>query len=171
MGSDLKMKDNIAAVYRINIGANLKKNRIEKNFSIQDIVEMTGISKSTVMKIEKGEAKDIDNYVEYAKAVQYPLETLLDFNIKLVPLKQLSAVRVEATKLTSKIRRYIINSNFLIEGKSIADIRSELIKINQINKNVKSVNIAGVMRNLSEDSVIRKEKVGRNNLYFKIVNK
>ena len=167
MGSDLKKKDNVTANYRINIGVNLKKNRIEKNFPIQDIVEMTGISKSTVMKIEKGEAKDIDNYVEYAKAVEYPFETLIDFKIKLEPLNELSALRKQATKLTAKIRKNIVNTSFLGAGKTTAEIREELIRINEITNTVKSTEIAGVMRNLVEDSILRKEKRGSKNLYLK----
>lgn len=160
-------KESEQAVYRIKIGTTLKQKRLDNCYAIRDIIDMTGISKSTVLKIEKGEAKNIDNYVEYAKAVQYPLETLEDLNIKLVPLKELSDKRKDATRLTSKIRKYILNTLFLTDGKSIADIRSELLRINQIEENVKSVNIAGVMRNLGDDNIIKKEKLGKKNLYFK----
>ena len=167
MTTEHKKEDNSAAEYRVMIGNKLKQNRLNKGLTIQDIVAMTGISRSTIVKIESGEAKDIDNYVEYAKAVQYPLETLNDFNIKLVPLKQLSTERKEGTKLTLKIRRYIVGTDFLIDGKTIADIQNELIRIKQIDKNVKSVQIAGVMRNLSDDGIVKKEKLGKKNLYRK----
>jgi len=70
--------------YRINLGKILRDKRIDNLYTIEDIVYMTGISKSTVIKIEKGEAKIIDNYVEYAKAVKYPLATLNDFKIPLI---------------------------------------------------------------------------------------
>ena len=163
----IEKKESEQTIYRIKIGTKLKQKRLDNCFAIRDIIDMTGISKSTILKIEKGEAKNIDNYVEYAKAVQYPLETLEDLNIKLVPLKELSDERKDATRLTSKIRKYIINTIFLTDGKSISDIRTELIRINQIEKNVKSVNIAGVMRNLADDNIIKKEKLGQKNLYFK----
>ena len=163
----IENKESEQAIYRIKIGTKLKQKRLDNCLAIRDIIDMTGISKSTVLKIEKGEAKNIDNYVEYAKAVKYPLETLEDLNIKLVPLKELSDERKDATRLTSKIRKYILNTLFLTDGKSISDIRTELIRINQIEENVKSVNIAGVMRNLADDDIIKKEKLGQKNLYFK----
>jgi len=128
---------------------------------------MTSILKSSVLKIEKGEAKNIDNYVEYAKAVEYPLETLLDFKINLEPLNQLSTERKEAAKLTAKIRKHIVNTVFLIDGKTISEIRDELIRINQIDSKVKSTDIAGVMRNLADDDVIKRGKLGNKNLYLK----
>ncbi|OXB10189.1 hypothetical protein B0A81_04040 [Flavobacterium plurextorum] len=152
-------------MYRMKLGLKLKEFRLEKGFSVKDIIDMTNISKSSILKIEKGEAKNIDNYVEYAKAVEYPLETLVDFKIKLEPLNQLSTERQEATKLTAKIRKHIVNTAFLINGKKIAEIRDELIRINQIDIKVKSADIAGVMRNLADDDVIKKEKLGNKNLY------
>lgn len=83
-------------------------------------------------------------------------------------MNQLSIERKEATKLTAKIRKYIVNTAFLIDGKTIAEIRNELIRINQIDSKVISTDIAGVMRNLADDDVIRKEKLGNKNLYLKI---
>ncbi|CAM4145804.1 helix-turn-helix domain-containing protein [Flavobacterium weaverense] len=161
-------EENKASLYRINLGVKLKEIRLKKGFSIKDIIDMTSISKSSVLKIEKGEAKDIDNYVEYAKAVEYPFETLLDFKIKLEPLNQLSALRKQATKLTAKIRKNIVNTSFLEAGKTIAEIRDELIRRNEISSTVKSIEIAGVMRNLVDDCIIRKEKKGSKNLYLKV---
>ncbi|PRZ22841.1 helix-turn-helix domain-containing protein [Flavobacterium granuli] len=167
MSHKFEKKQNNASIYRINLGMKLKKNRLMKGFSISDIGEMTSISKSSIIKIEKGEAKDIDNYVEYAKAVEYPFETLIDFKIKLEPLNELSALRKQATKLTAKIRKNIVNTSFLGAGKTTAEIREELIRINEITNTVKSTEIAGVMRNLVEDSILRKEKRGSKNLYLK----
>jgi transcriptional regulator with XRE-family HTH domain len=168
MTQQFKKEENKVPIYRVKLGVKLKEIRLEKGFSIKDIIEMTSISKSSILKIEKGEAKNIDNYVEYAKAVEYPLETLVDFKIKLESLNQLSTERKEATKLTAKIRKHIVNTAFLIVGKTIAEIRDELIRINQIDSKVKSSDIAGVMRNLADDDVIKKEKLGSKNLYLKI---
>ncbi len=155
-------------IYRVELGLRLREFRLEKNFSLEDIKIMTHISISTILKIEKGEAKIIDNYVEYAKAVVYPFETLSDFKIKLEPLYELTTERKEATKLTAKIRKYIVNTDFLLVGKTIEEIRGKLIKINQISSEVRSTEIAGVMRNLTDDDVIKKEKLGNKNLYLKI---
>ena len=154
--------------YRINLGKILRAKRIDNLYTIEDIVYMTGISKSTVIKIEKGEAKIIDNYVEYAKAVKYPLATLNDFKIPLIPLNKLPNDRLEAVNLTAKIREHIVRSNFLNKGKTVAEIKDELIKLRLVSKDIKSVAIAGVMRNLKDDGLVTTgDKIGRKEVYLK----
>jgi len=76
----------IATLYRMKLGETLRKIRLSKGYSISDIIYMTGLSKSTVTKVESGEAKTIDPYINYAVSVEYPFATLNDFNIKLVPI-------------------------------------------------------------------------------------
>ena len=159
---------NNLSCYRENLGLKLKFYRLGKYLSIEDIIFMTEISKSSIIKIEKGEAKNIDLYVEYAKAVQYPLETLIDFKIPLKSKKKLSRERQEATRLTAKIREHIVNSNFLRAGRTVGEIKTELLRINAIDQAITSTAIAGVMRNLKQDELVKTgEKVGRKEVYFK----
>ncbi|WP_163516799.1 helix-turn-helix domain-containing protein [Gelidibacter japonicus] len=163
-----KSNTNSISFYREKLGFKLKSYRLGKYLSIEDVIYMTEISKSSIIKIEKGEAKNIDLYVEYAKAVQYPLETLIDFKIPLKPKKELPKDRKEATKLTAKIREHIVNSNFLEVGKTVANIKTELLRINVIDQFVTSTAIAGVMRNLKQDELVKTgEKVGRKEVYLK----
>ncbi|MGV0923436.1 helix-turn-helix transcriptional regulator [Empedobacter tilapiae] len=162
------MEVNKTSLYKINLGNKLRSLRIEKLYTIDDIVYMTEISRSTIIKIEKGEAKIIDYYVEYAKAVQYPLETLVDLNIPLIPLNQLPKDRLESLKLTSKIREHIVNTNFLNEGKIVAEIKEELVRLKLVPKDITSVAIAGVMRNLKNDELVSSEETtGRKAIYIK----
>lgn len=154
--------------YRENIGLKLKEYRLKKFLSIDDIIYMAEISKSSVIKVEKGIAKDIDLYVEYAKSVQYPLATLIDFNIPLKPINKLPKDRLEAVNLTAKIREHIVKSNFLNKGKTVAEIKDELVMLKLVTEDIKSVAIAGVMRNLKEDGLVKTgDKVGRKVVYFK----
>ena len=148
----------------------LKLKREEIGYSIQDIVYMTGLSKSTILKIEKGDAKIIDFYVEYAVCVGYALATLTDFNIDLIPINILPSERKEKVNLTSKIRKLIIQSDFIKSGKSVLDIKNELIDKQLVDGNkITSTEIAGVMRNFVNDRLIRIEKKdGRKNVYIKI---
>jgi len=157
--------------YREQIGAKLRSHRLKLFLSIDDIILMTEISKSSVLKVEKGIAKDIDLYIEYAKAVQYPLETLLDFKIRLKPLNELPKDRLESLKLTSKIREHIVNANFLNKGKTVAEIKEELIRLKLVPKDITSVAIAGVMRNLKNDELVSSEETtGRKVIYIKPKN-
>lgn len=163
--------NNRNSIYRESIGHKLKEYRLKNFLSIDDIIFMSEISKSSVVKVEKGTAKDIDLYVEYAKAVQYPLATLTDFNIPLKPINELPKDRLEAVNLTAKIREHIVKSNFLAKGKTVAEIKDELVRLKLIPKDIKSVAIAGVMRNLKNDEfVVTGEKQGRKEVYFKAKN-
>lgn len=156
--------------YRENIGKKLKLHRIIKNFSVNDVAYMLGTSDKTISNTESGKTTNIDYYVEYAKAVQYPMETLLDFKISMIPRNPLPNERLEGTKLTAKIRKSIIESNFLSNGRTVAKIHEELIRLNQITSTqVSSTAIAGVMRNLASDNIVKVGgKDGRKNLYVKI---
>lgn len=162
----------VSPEYRGKIGKKLKQKRVELDLSINDIAfmtDMTDMTDNTVVSIEKGITTNIDYYVEYAKAVQYPLETLDDFNIKLVPLKSLPDDRKAKANLTGKIRKWIVQSSFLATGKTVSEIKEELVKLKLIEATkVSSTEIAGVMRNFVIDDTIKVEsKVGRKNLYIK----
>lgn len=159
----------IATLYRKKLGETLRKIRLQKGYSIPDIIYLTGLSKSTVTKVESGEAKTIDSYINYAVSVEYKFATFNDFNIKIVTITDLPPRMLETTRLTSKIRQYIIERNFLSNGKTVAQIRDELAKLKQINKStVTSSHVAGVMRNLANDNIVEvADKDGRKNKYVR----
>ncbi len=159
---------NDPAYYRENIGSKLKYYRLKKLFSIDDIAYMTGVSRSSVIKVEAGTAKDIDSYINYGKAVEYPLETLNDFNIPLKPINNLPEDRLKSLNLTAKIRQHIVNTNFLSKGKVVSEIKAELLRLNLIPEELKSVDIGGVMRNLKDDGIVTTgKKLAKKLVYFK----
>lgn len=169
MAQDQSKRKNIliSPDYRTSIGKKLREKRIALNFSIGDVAYMLDIPERTVISMENGTVTNIDYYVEFAKAVAYPLESLSSFNIPLVPLKKLPLERKEKVKLTFAIRECIVNSGFLNERRSVEDIRNELLRLNQIPDDKKVFNnISGVMRNLVDDaSVVIAEKTKGKNMY------
>lgn len=167
---NIENNNSAATLYRKKLGGNLKIKREEKGYSISDIVYMSGLSKSTVHKVESGDAKTIDSYLNYAVSVEYPLATLNDFKIKLLPINILPPKLKERSKLTQKIRLYIIQNNFLTDGKTVAQIHYELIRLKQVSATqVGSTDIAGVMRNLTSDNIVKVGgKDGRKNLYVRV---
>lgn len=167
MGAKKRKERLVSPQYRTLLGEKLMKKRIDLNLTRNDISVMTTISENTINSIEKGVTTNIDYYVEYAKSVQYPLETLSDFNIKLVPINKLSKEQQMTSNLTAKIRVHIIKNNFLKGGKEVAEIREELLRKKLINESVDSTAIAGVMRNLLNDEIVKAKKSGRKNLYWK----
>lgn len=169
--SDIKRKKRLESrEFRDTLGAKLRAERLKLNYSISDVAYMTTITANTIITIEKGNATNIDYYIEYAKAVKFNLGKLSDFGIKLIPLVALSQKRTETTKLTSKIREHIIEGNFLQNGKTVDQIRDELAKLKQIDINVvTSTSVAGVMRNLLSDNIVKvADKDGRKNLYARV---
>lgn len=167
---DIDFNNTTASLYRKKLGETLRKIRIKKGYSIPDIIYMTGLSKSTVTKVESGDAKTIDSYINYSVSVEYPFASFNDFNIKPIPITKLSPKMLEATKLTAKIKQYIIEGNFLSNGRTVAQIHEELIKLKLISSTqVGSTAIAGVMRNLANDNLVKvAEKDGRKNLYVRV---
>lgn len=157
-----------ATSYRKKLGEILKLKRVEKGYTIPDIMFMTGLSKSTVSKVESGDAKTIDSYINYAVSVEYPLATLNDFKIKLIPINTLPPELKERSKLTQKIRQHIIQNDFLSNGKTVAQIHHELLRLKQVSATqVTSTEIAGVMRNLLKENVVQiKDKEGHKNIYI-----
>lgn len=157
--------------FRCILGQILREERLKLNYSISDISYMTTIPQNTVMSLENGKTTNIDYYVEYAKAVNYAIGKLTDFGIKLIPRIPLSFERKEAIKLTAKIREFIIHGKFLGDGQTVANIQDELIRLKQIKANqVTSTEIAGVMRNLVSDNIVKVGgKDGRKNVYVKVV--
>lgn len=156
--------------FRSILGEKLREKRLGLNYSVSDISYMTTIPQNTIISIEKGKTTNVDYYVEYAKAVNYPIGKLTDFGIKLIPRIPLSDERKEASKLTAKIREYIIAGEFLGSAKTVAQIHEELIKLKLISSTqVSSTAIAGVMRNLANDNLVKVSgKDGRKNLYMRV---
>lgn len=153
-------------LYKRKLGQILKTKRENLGYTIEDIVFMTSISRSSIIKVEKGETNNIDFFVEYGKSVNYGLEPLNNFGIALVSTNQLSKERKVILRLTQRIR-ILINDGFFNTGRDVLSIRLELCKIDTLYENINSVKVSGVLRNLFKEGIISVEKKGRKNIYRK----
>lgn len=171
MEEDKKAERIKSPEYRIFIGKNLKEQRINEGYTLNDIREMSGIPLNTLVGLEKGEVTNIDYYVEYAKAVKYPLATLRQAKIKMQPLKKLSKESLQRINLTKEVRDNIIKKGFLSKGKSSQQIIDELERLKVVPKDsVATTDIAGIMRNMIADDTVKVDsKAGNKNTY--ILNK
>lgn len=171
MGQNKKSAIVKSPEYREFLGEELRKQRNGGGFTLQDISDMSNIPINTLLGIENGKVTNIDYYVEYGKAVKYPLATLRQAKIKLEPAHQLPKEQLEKIKLTKEIRTNIVLTDFLSNGKSSQQIKDELERLKVIPEGtVKTTEIAGVMRNLIADKTVVASKSGRKNLY-KLQNK
>ncbi len=153
--------------FRTFIGKALKEKRDLLGYTLDDVYTLTRIPVKTIISIEKGEAINIDYYVEYAKAVLYDFGPLSTSGIEVKPQRELSKADKKRTKLTSKIRLHIIYKDFLGNGKTVDEILNELVKQEAVsNDDVTSIEIAGIMQNFIKDKTIRVlAKTGNKNIY------
>jgi transcriptional regulator with XRE-family HTH domain len=149
-----------------NLGAILKKKRIEMGYSLGDMEEMTQFPKSTILNIEKGISTNIHYYLAYGQAVEL---SILPFEIELKPMFELSPERKSRLFLTVKIRELLKGKGFFDVKRSVTDVLVELkteFKIEPAKE--LSTNISRLLLNLVEDGVlVLAEKKGRNNLYLR----
>lgn len=153
--------------YRIYIGKELRKYRIESGYTFENIKEMTGISIKSIRSMENGTLTNIDYYIVYAKAVKYPLVTLKQVGIEFGPLYKLSEESLKAVKLTNSIRIKILNTGFLKVERLASDIWDELLKLKLISEETTTTSdISRVMRNLIDDGLVKVSRIVKNKHYY-----
>lgn len=65
------------------LGAHLRKLRVEKGYSQQELADIANVAKITVQRIENAKfAATIDILISLSEALQVPLRELVDFPIK-----------------------------------------------------------------------------------------
>jgi transcriptional regulator with XRE-family HTH domain len=148
------------------LGALLRKNRIEKSYSLDDLAHMTQFPKSTILNIEKGNSTNINYYVAYGQAVGC---SLLRVEVELKPLYELSPDRKNRQFLTVKIKDLLKETAFFDIKRSVREVLQELKTVYKIDTTkTHSTNVSTIMLNLIEEgAVLLAEKKGRNNLYIK----
>lgn len=98
--------------YKLELGQKLKKKREEIGYTQADIVYMTKISKSSIIKVENGKTTNMDFYFLYAVSVELPIQSLLEVKVDLLPKRKLTETRSKAIKLTMKIKNLISEKFF-----------------------------------------------------------
>ena len=146
----------------LKIGEQITKLRESKNFSVEDIAAMTGFSRSTISRVEKGNESNTTHLIEIAKAIGvHPKEVFnVDFEIK--PRFKLSGKRKEQQKLTMRIRT-LISSGFFRSPKSVSDVSAVLKESSNIKAN--GVHLSGILRRFSSEGRLKYAKIGRKNVY------
>ncbi|MHC5310130.1 helix-turn-helix domain-containing protein [Myroides sp. LJL116] len=150
--------------YKEKLGQALKAKREELGYTLKDIVYMSGVSRSSVIKVEKGSASKFDSYIEYAKSVQYPFQTLIELNIPMIPIRVLGEERKRKVLITKHLFE-LIKEGFFKKEKTTAEVRTYLLEENKINKEVTSSTLSSVLGSLTEDGTLISRKEGNKNYY------
>ncbi|GAQ14842.1 hypothetical protein MODO_2534 [Myroides odoratimimus] len=153
--------------YKKIIGERLRVKREKGKITREAVINITGVSKSSIIQVEKGAAKDIDFYVKYAKALNYSLSELMDVDFRLVPINNLSSnVKLTTSQVTQNIRN-LLEGPFFSEAKTVADIRKNLLENGLIEGTVTSNAISAALSNLRKEEIIDAKKVGGKYYYKK----
>ena len=70
---------NLVFAEEVNLGVQLRTNRIKKGFSIKNLSKKSGISESTILATETGKTKNmrIDNIIRLASVLNISLEEII----------------------------------------------------------------------------------------------
>ncbi|MTG98543.1 helix-turn-helix domain-containing protein [Myroides sp. BIT-d1] len=150
--------------YKKLIGKKLRSKRDSLNLTKENIVDLTGVSKSSISKVENGTAKDIDFYVKYAKAVDYALSELMDVSLNSVTIYKLKADLKQKVNLTAKVRKLVV-SKYFADYRTVAEIKEKMQSDKLIDVSVTSGAISNVLNNLRKEGIVISISNGRKNLY------
>lgn len=154
--------------YKKIIGERLRVKREKGKITREAVIDITGVSKSSIIQVEKGAAKDIDFYVKYAKAVNYSLSELMDVDFSLVSINELSSnMKLTTSQVTQNIRN-LLEGPFFSETKTVADIKKNLLEKELIEETVSSNAISAALLNLRKEGIIGAVKIGGKYHYKKI---
>lgn len=152
------------------LGRKLRARRRSLGYTIDNMVHLTEISKNTCVDIEKGKASGIDYYIEYSKALEYPLPELFNIDILYEPRHKLPDDDLEKASVARKIM-YLKNEKSLFNEQTyVHQVKTMLVEENLVEDNESlSSTISGVLLNWcsKEEGFLKKKKVeGNNNVYW-----
>lgn len=145
-----------------SIGTEIRKYRIKKNLEIEDVSEMTGLSYNTINNIENGEETYFSNIIEVCFALEIHPKELFDIPLIIKPRFELSATRLEKSRLTSRIKIYV-NEGFFKAPRKANDIVQKLK--DDFTVEVESKNVSTVLARLAKNNILKITKEGNKNLY------
>ena len=152
--------------YKSKIGNLLKEARKSKNYTILNVMQMTGLKRSTVINVEKGTAAYFDLYVEYAKAVGCSIPSSEELGIELVPKYPLTVNRLDRSNITRVIRG-LLDGDYFKKKRKVGEVRNHLISKDLISSTVTSARVSSILRNILKDGVLKIDKSDSSHLYYK----
>lgn len=133
------------------IGKKLASIRVELNYTQEDIAKKLDISLDRIKKVELGNAKNIDFYIEYANFLGYTI---------ILNKRDEKGLSMEPISSLTRQIRVLIEGNFFSIPKLSSDVQKKLIEIGFVDDTIKTTQIANVLITLEKQGEI---KVDRNN--------
>lgn len=107
------------------IGKKIQQQRIKEGLEPEDVAEMTGLTAPTIRNIENGSETYFYNFIAICLAINIHPKDILDIELVIKPLNELSEPRKEKTRLTARID-YFIENNYFAQERTTKDVLKEL---------------------------------------------
>tara|TARA_R110002020_G_scaffold250965_1_gene464866 strand:+ start:38 stop:517 length:480 start_codon:yes stop_codon:yes gene_type:complete len=158
------MEDDTLKTLLATIGKRIEEQRISQDLQPEDVAEMTGLTAATIRNIENGKETYLSNFFAVCLAINMHPKAMVDIEIKLKPLFELSEPRKEKSRLTPRID-HLIETDFLKTERSANDIVNELSAVYEIK--TKTSNVSVILNRKVGEGKLKVSKKGRVNFYKK----
>ncbi|WP_111309835.1 helix-turn-helix domain-containing protein [Confluentibacter sediminis] len=107
------------------IGKRIQEQRMKEGLEPEDVAEMTGLTAPTIRNIENGSETYFYNFIAICLAINMHPKDILDIELVIKPLNELSEPRKEKTRLTARIH-YFIENHYFEQERTAKDVLNEL---------------------------------------------
>lgn len=158
------MEDNTLKTLLATIGKRIEEQRISQDLQPEDVAEMTGLTAATIRNIENGKETYLSNFFAVCLAVNMHPKVMVDIEIKLKPLIELSEPRKEKSRITPRIDR-ILETEYFQKDRTTRDVVEELAAVYKIKTNTPVVSV--ILNRKVDEGKLKVSKKGRVNFYKK----
>ncbi|WP_139855736.1 helix-turn-helix domain-containing protein [Aequorivita sinensis] len=146
------------------IGKRIEEQRISQDLQPEDVAEMTGLTAATIRNIENGKETYLSTFFAVCLAINMHPKAMLDIEIKLKPLFELSEPRREKSRITPRIDSLLETEFFQID-RTTKDVVEELAAVYKIKTNTPIVSV--ILNRKVDEGKLKVSKKGRVNFYKK----
>lgn len=147
------------------IGKKIRTQRASQDLQPEDVAEMTGLNAATIRNIENGNETYLSNFFVVCLAINIHPKEILEIEIDIKPVFELSEPRKEKTRLTPRIEHYLETDFFLID-RTAKDVVKKVETDYQIKTTTSAVSV--ILKRKVKENVLKSSKKGRFNVYKKV---
>ena len=158
------MEDDTLKTLLATIGKRIETQRISQDLQPEDVAEMTGLTAATIRNIENGKETYLSNFFAVCIAINLHPKDMVDIEIKLKPLFELSEPRKEKSRITPRIDS-ILETEYFRKDRTTKDVVEELAAVYKIKTNTPVVSV--ILNRKVDEGKLKVSKKGRVNFYKK----
>lgn len=147
------------------IGKQVQALRETTDFTIEDISDMTGFTRKTIVSIENGGNSDLSHIIEIAKAIGVHPKEIFNIPFDIKPRYKLSPQRLNSNLLTKRLNKISTATDFFNTPRLVSEVINYFLE--EFNLKVESTKVSVVLKRLTSEGKLTYNKLGRKNVYYK----